>query len=78
MTINFSDGVLNFINCSVVCPTGTGTRGLVMIDKMINFYHTPFDIPKEMKDICDLKTKGILFVILQNNLPSQKVRLVAF
>lgn len=78
MTINFSDGVLNFINCSVVCPTGTGTRGLVMIDKMINFYHTHFDIPKEMKDICGLKTKGILFVILQNNLPSQKVRWGAF
>ena len=57
---------------------GTGTRGLVMIDEMINFYPKPFDIPKEMKDICGLNTKGILFVILQNNLPSQKVRLVAF
>lgn len=30
---------------------GTGTRGLVMIDEMINFYPKPFDIPKEMKDI---------------------------
>lgn len=29
----------------------SGTRGLVMIDEMINFYPKPFDIPKEMKDI---------------------------
>lgn len=36
---------------------GTGTRGLVLIDEMINFYPKPFDIPKEMKDILSFVDK---------------------
>lgn len=38
--------------------TGTGTRGLVMIDEMINFYPKPFDIPKEMRDILSYVDKN--------------------
>ena len=36
----------------------SGTRGLVMIDEMINFYPKPFDIPKEMKDILSYVDKN--------------------
>ena len=35
----------------------SGTRGLVMIDEMINFYPKPFEIPKEMKDILSFVDK---------------------
>lgn len=37
--------------------SGTGTRGLVLIDEMINFYPKPFDIPREMKDILSFVDK---------------------